>query len=92
MFADYVKMGAKAIALLGGVALIIGFLASFTIPTVNLSFVTTYMNKVYAIGSHYIPFFGTLWTLGVTLLTLDIAVFGIRFGLIAFKWVLKINE
>lgn len=92
MFADYVKMGAKAVALTLAAAIVIGFLASFTIPSVNISFVTDYMNKAYAIGQHYIPLFSVIWTLGVTLLTLEIVILGARFALITAKWVIKINE
>lgn len=92
MFADYVKMAAKGVALVAGVALIIGFFAGFTIPVININFITDYMNKAYTIGVHYIPFFSTLWTLGVALLTLNITVYGVKLALIAIKWVLKINE
>lgn len=92
MFADYVKMGLKAVALVAGVALIIGFLNSFQLPSVNLSFVGDYMNKIYTIGSHYIPYFQVMWGLGVTLITLNITLYGVKLGLIAYKWVLKVNE
>lgn len=92
MFADYVKMGAKALALVAGVALIIGFVTGFTIPVLDLSAVTGYMNTAYTIGAHYIPYFQVLWTLGVSLLTLNLVLYGVKLGLIAIKWVLKINE
>ena len=92
MFADYVKMGAKAVALGIGFAAILGFFSGFTIPGVNIGFVTDYMNKAYTIGVHYIPFFSTLWTLGVSLLTLEVTLFGVRLALIATRWILKVNE
>lgn len=92
MFASYVKMAAKAVALVAGVGIIVGFLASFSLPSVNISFIGDYMNKVYTIGVHYIPYFAVLWSLGVTLLTLNITIYGIKLALIAIKWVLKINE
>lgn len=92
MFADYVKMGAKAIALATGVGLIVAFALGFSIPVVNISFISDYMNKAYTIGVHYIPYFSVLWTLGVTLLTLNITLYGVRLALIGVKWVLKINE
>lgn len=92
MFADYVKMAAKGVALAVGVGLIITFLASFQIPSLDLSFVGTYVNKVYTIGSHYIPYFQVMWGLGVTLLTLNITLYGVKLALIATRWVLKVNE
>lgn len=92
MFADYVKMGAKAVALGLGVAAIFAFLSSFSLPNLDLSYVSAYMNKAYTIGTHYIPFFQVMWGLGVTLLTLNLTLFGVKVGLIATRWVLKINE
>lgn len=92
MFADYVKMAAKGVALGIGVAIIIGFFAGFTIPTINISFITDYMNKAYTIGTHYIPFFQPLWTMGVALLTLNVTLYGVKLALIATRWVLKVNE
>ena len=92
MFGDYVKMGAKAVALAVGVGLIVTFLASFTLPQVNLSAVSSYMNTAYTIGNHYIPFFSVLWGMGVTLLTLNLTLSGVKLALIATGWVLKVNE
>ena len=92
MFADYVKMGAKAVALTLAAAVVIGFMTSFEIPSVNMSFVSDSMNKVYTIGQHYIPFFTQIWALGVTLFTLELTILGARFALITAKWVIKINE
>lgn len=92
MFASYVKMAAKAVALVAGVGIVLAFLTSFTLPNVNISFISDYMNKAYTIGVHYIPFFATLWTLGVTLLTLNLTIYSVKIALIAIKWVLKINE
>lgn len=92
MFADWVKIAAKAVALGLAAALVIGFMANFTIPNFDISFITTYMNKAYTVGLHYIPYFGTLWTLGVSLLTLELIALGVKFALITAKWVLKVNE
>lgn len=94
MFADYIKMGAKAVALGIGVALIIGFLANFTIQNPYIGFVSTYINKVYTIGGHYFgaDIFQLCWRLGALLLTLRLSFFGVKLGLIAVRWVLKVNE
>lgn len=92
MFADYVKMGAKAVALAVGVGAIVAFLASFQLPNLDLSSARSFLNTVYTIGDHYIPYFTVLWGLGVTLITLNVTLFGVKIALIATRWVLKINE
>lgn len=92
MFADYIKMAAKAVALVAGAALIIVVFNTITIPNLDLSMATQYLNIVYAVGIHYVPGFSVLWTLGLTILGLNAAILGVKLGLIAIKWVLKINE
>lgn len=92
MFADYIKMAAKAVALVAGAALIIVVFNTITIPNLNLSMATQYLNIAYAVGVHYVPGFSILWGLGLTILGLNAAILGVKLGLIAIKWVLKINE
>lgn len=92
MFADYVKMGAKAAALIAGAAIIIVLFNTIQIPNLNISQASSYLNMMYTIGNHYLLGFPVLWNLGITILTLDLAILGARLALIAIKWVLKINE
>lgn len=92
MFGDYVKMAAKAVALVAGVALIVVVFNSITIPSLDLSMASDYLNIAYTIGVHYIPGFAVLWGLGMAILSLELALLGCRLALIAIKWVLKINE
>lgn len=92
MFGDYVKMAAKAAMLIAGVALIVVLFNSITIPALDLSQASNYINVAYTIGKHYIPAFSVLWTLGLSLLTFEITIIGVRISLIAIKWVMKVNE
>ena len=92
MFADYIKMAAKAVALVAGAALIIVIFNTIQIPSLDLSMASDYINIAYAVGAHYVPGFTILWGLGLTILTIDLAILGVRLALIAIKWVLKINE
>lgn len=92
MFGDYVKMAAKAAALVAGVAIIALVFNSITIPNLDLSQASTYLNTAYTIALHYVPGFTVLWGLGLALLTLELALLGAKLGLIAIKWVLKVNE
>lgn len=92
MFADYVKMAAKAIALVAGAALIIAIFSSITIPNLDLTAASDYLNIAYSIGNHYVLGFPILWQLGIVVLALELAELGVRLALIAIKWVLKINE
>lgn len=92
MFADYIKMGVKAAALIAGAALIIVLFNTIQIPSLDLSAASTYLNLVYTVGKHWIPGFAILWPLALTVLSLDLAILGVKLGLIAIKWVMKINE
>lgn len=92
MFADYVKMGVKAAALVAGAAIIIVLFNTIQIPNLDLSQATQYINIAYAVGNHYIPGFTILWGLGLTLIGLEIGILGAKLALIAIKWVMKINE
>ncbi|MBQ6100518.1 MAG: hypothetical protein IJL02_11740 [Methanobrevibacter sp.] len=92
MFADYVKMGVKAAALIAGAALIVALFNTIQIPNLDLSQATSYINVVYAVGNHYVPGFAILWGLGLTLIGLEIGILGVKLALIAIKWVMKVNE
>lgn len=92
MFADYIKMGAKAVALVAGAAIIIIIFNNIRIPNLDISVATDYINTAYAVGVHYVPGFVILWNLGLTILTLEIAMLGVKLALIAIKWILKVNE
>lgn len=92
MFASWVKMAAKAAALVAGVAIIIAVFVNINVPAINLSAATTYLNVAYSIGVHYVPGFAIIFGVGLTLLTLEIALIGAKVALIAIKWILKINE
>lgn len=92
MFADYIKMAAKAAALIAGAALIIVLFNTITIPNLDLSAASTYLNLVYTIGKHWVPGFTILWPIGLTVLSLELAILGVKLGLIAIKWIMKVNE
>lgn len=92
MFADYVKMAAKAVALVAGAAIIIVIFSTIQIPNLDISVASDYLNLAYTIGNHYLLGFPVLWTLGLALLALEIAFWTAKLSLIAIKWVLKVNE
>lgn len=92
MFADYIKMGVKAAALVAGAALIIVLFNTIQIPSLDLSAASTYLNLAYTIGKHWVPGFTILWPIGLTVLSLELAILGVKLALIAIKWILKINE
>ena len=92
MFADYIKMAAKAVALVAGAAIILVIFNSITIPNLDLSVASDYLNIAYSIGNHYLLGFPILWGLGMAILGLELGELTARLALIAIKWVLKVNE
>lgn len=92
MFGDIIKIGAKIVALGTGIGLILGIFTGVSIPGIDFSSIRAYMNLAYSIGVHYIPFFSSLWAMGVFLITLKVSIYGIRLALIGVRWILKVNE
>lgn len=92
MFADYVKMGVKAAILVTGALIVINFLNNFWVSVPQMDYVTSFINKAYTIGHHYIPYWDVLYNTGVMVLNLNLVFYSARLALIAIRWVLKVNE
>ena len=92
MFGDIVKMGAKIAALVAGAAIIIVLFNVIHIPGLDLSSATLYLNLAYTIALRFIPGFAVLWPIGLAILGLEVALLTAKMGLIAIRWVLKVNE
>lgn len=92
MFAPWIKMAARVAAMVAGVAIVVVVFNSISIPTLDLSQATTYMNVAYSIGTYYVPGFQILFNLAIALITLNIGIFAARLALLGVKWLLRVNE
>lgn len=92
MFGDYVKMGIKAALIVVITVAVLVLFNSITIPNLDLSQVSTYLNVAYSVGVHYIPGFVIIWGLGLAVIGLDLAVMLFNLAMIAVRWVMKVAE
>lgn len=93
MFADYIKIAAKTVAIVAGTALIIVFLGSLDMPTFNTDLLVSAVGKGKAVLSYYVGDFVPLLNIGLILLGVRFVVIpGLKLGLIAYKFIVKINE
>lgn len=92
MFADYIKMAAKAALIAVVIAGIITLLNIVTIPSFDISALTVYLSVAYTFAVHWCPAFSYLWPIALALITLEIGILTFRISAIAWKWVFKINE
>lgn len=93
MFADYIKIAAKTVAIVAGTAIILAFLGSIDMPTFNVSLLTTAVGKGKAILSYYVGDFMPLFNIGLVLLGVRFIIIpGMKLALIAYKFIVKVNE
>lgn len=92
MFADLVKMGVKAALIIVITAAVLILFNTITIPNLDLSQVSSYLNTAYSVGVHYVPGFAIIWGLGLAVIGLDLAVMIFNFAMIAVRWIMKVNE
>lgn len=92
MFADYVKMAAKIALIAIITAGIIVLLNTVTIPTVNFTAISTYLNIAYSFALNWCPVMNILWPICLSLITLEIGIMTFEIGAIAWRWIFKVNE
>lgn len=93
MFAEYIKIAAKTVAIVAGTAIILAFLGSLDMPTFNTDLLVTAIGKGKAILEYYIGDFIPLFNIGLILLGIRFVIIpGTKLALIAYKFIVKVNE
>lgn len=90
--ADWIKIGIKAGIVITATAAVIVLLTMVTFPALDLSAFTDGIRVGKAIANYWFPYMGTLISIFIGLLLLEIASMTIYVALIAIRWVLKVNE
>lgn len=92
MFGDFVKIGAK-VALIGVItAGIIALFATVQIPALDFALLSTGLNKALAIFYHWVPAASIIFPVAVAMLALQLAIKLFEFGMVAVRWIMKVNE
>lgn len=90
---DAIKMAAKVAVVAAATGLIIAVFTGITLPEVNVVAFANALAKGYAVVSYYAGWLMPILNLGVLMLSLRyIALPTLYLGLIALKWILKVNE
>lgn len=90
--ADWIKIGIKAGIVITATAVVIVLLTMVTFPALDLSAFTDGIRVGKAIADYWFPYMGTLISIFIGLLLLEIASMTMYVALIAIRWVLKVNE
>ena len=89
---DLVKIGIKT-AIVGGVIIALAvWVLSISVPAVDFSSLTTYINGVYSLVCHWCPVFATLYPFAIVVIGLRLSVGAFRVGLFIFKTMMVIFE
>lgn len=92
MFADYVKMGAKIALIAVITAAIIAIFANVQIPNLDFTLFGQALGKGLAIVYHWVPGSNVIVPIAVSMLGIQLAILLFEYGMIAVRWVMKVNE
>lgn len=90
--ADWIKIGIKAGIVATATAVVIVILSVVQFPALDLSAFTQGVAIGKAVAFYWFPTLGVLFTIFISLLALELIVYGIYIALITIRWVLKVNE
>lgn len=89
---DAVKIGVKSALVVAITAGIVAAFATLRIPAPNFNWLVIAGSKILAIVSYWNPLLIQLWNLAVLMMTFRVLLWITKYGLIAVKWIMKVNE
>lgn len=90
--ADWAKIALKTgliVVVMAGIWLVFD---RIQVPAIDFSQLVQGLGKFFAIANHWLPVFNTLWRVTLALLGVELALLTFRFGIIAVRWLFKVNE
>lgn len=90
--ADWVKMGIKAGLIITVTAIIIALFANIQVPSINTSVFSDSIGSARSFLSYWAPIATNFIIFFIGLLGVKLAFLAAKIGLIAIRWVLKVNE
>lgn len=90
--ADWAKIALKTgliVVVMAGIWLVFN---QIQVPSVDFTQLTNGLGKIFAIANHWLPVFNAIWLIIVALLGVELALITFRFGIIAVRWLFKVNE
>lgn len=92
MFADWVKIALKTALVATIMVALFAVFSSVQIPAVDFTNFSAALSSGLAVMYYWFPISQVLFPLFLTLLALDLGVFLFKYGMIAVKWLMKVNE
>jgi peptidoglycan/LPS O-acetylase OafA/YrhL len=90
--ADWAKIALKVGLIAGVMVAIWGVFALVQIPTISFTGVFAGVGTAMAFINYWIPVFPVIWATTLAMGGLLLALWTARFGLIAVRWLFKVNE
>lgn len=92
MFADYVKMAAKVALIAIVTGIVVAIFANVQIPELDLTIFSQAVGKGKAFVLYWVPVFFPFLNFFIFLVGLEIALYAGYIALIAYRWIMKVNE
>ena len=89
---DLVKIAVKTALIAIIMAGIVAIFATVQLPALDYSLLTQGLGIALAVLYHYVPIASTIMPIVYVILALDVAILVFRLGMIATKWIMKVNE
>ena len=90
--ADWAKIALKT----GLIAVIMVALwavfANIQVPTVSFTEFTTAVSMALAVAYHYVPALQVIFPVALGLIGIELGILTFKYGMIAVKWLMKVNE
>lgn len=90
--ADFVKIAVKTALIAVIMAGIVVIFATVQLPTLDFTLLTNGLGVALAVLYHYVPIASTIMPIVLVILALDFSILAFKVGMIAIKWILKVNE
>lgn len=92
MFADIAKIALKTALIAAVTGLIVAGFADFKLPSIDAQYFIEAVGHGKAIVAYWVPPFAAFLEFGIRTLELIIVLLGVNVALLAFRWILKVNE
>lgn len=89
---DVVKIIAKTALIAVIMAGIVAIFATVQVPTLDFTIYIQALGIALAVLYHYVPIAQTIMPIVFVILALDLAIITFRIGMVAVKWIMKVNE
>lgn len=89
---DLIKIGVKTALIAVIMVGIVAIFATVQVPSLDFSIFTQAVGVSLAVLYHYVPISRQILPIVGVILLLDLGILTFRLGMIAVKWIMKVNE